>query len=275
MGVLVTQSPKIICRIGTWSYGFRIQDTQLTNQSLVKKTCCKLLIHCRYSTNSAVYTVGLPSTLHMRCTQFLLCVSFLQPTWICWPSRLVNRAGKWHGDWRAKWVMSLWNWVWDSSVAKSACEISQNINSVTCALRFVLQCEKITSCLWPEAWVVAWPSWHWNYDQFSEKLQNGRGRMDREFLVYCPVTVIRHKAASAKSLQLWIFHATSNHSNFKLKYVSIWCFMTNRWCEHPGALRFALQRTSCLWQAETRRYVMSCLWIATENLTKPCQVNAK
>ena len=210
-----------------------------------KNPCCKLLIHCRYSTNSAVYTV------------------------------LVNRAGKWHGDWRAKWVMSLWNWVWDASVAKSACDISQNINSVTCALRFVLQCEKITSCLWPEAWVVAWPSWHCNYDQFPEKLQNGRGRTDREFLVYCPVTVVRHKAARAKSLQLWIFHATSNHSNFKLKYVSIWCFVTKQWCEHSGALRFVLQHTSCLWQAETRRYVMSCLWIATENLTKPCQVNAK
>ena len=90
--------------------------------------------------------------------------------------------------------------------------------------------------------------------QFPEKLQNSWGRMDTEqSMVYCicgvlschcrtPMLCLHVKnwgiqprfrpqrpwtrTANAKSRKLWIFRATSNHSNFKLQYVSIWCFVT-------------------------------------------------
>ena len=161
MGVLVTQSAKTICRVRTCSYGFRIQDTKLTNKSLFKKTMLQVthslsILHklCSLHSRFTVYTTHAWDPIFR-------CVSFLQPTWICWScSRLVNQAGKWHGDRRLEWVMALWNWVWGFSVAKSACEISQNSQNINCALRFVLQRENFLHRACEAGCLASLASWH-------------------------------------------------------------------------------------------------------------------
>lgn len=159
MGVLVTQSAKIVCRVGTWSYGFWIQDTkvdesvQVTHPLSILHKLCRL--HSRL--NRLHYTYVSPHffSVWVSSNPFEFADPAPKPRW---PIKQGNGI---FGDRRFK--MSIWHFGIEFEtfqLKNSPCERSPKYK--LCALRFGYLCfatwknKYIHRACDPRRKVVAW-----------------------------------------------------------------------------------------------------------------------